>query len=282
MQSITKSLERKFTKMQNNEHSFFFAKSINELSYQLKSIKELRVVGGCTALKEDDTKIISLRGIAELSSIGKHERYIDFGAGVTLSEIINLERSKTPAILTEATESIANPSIRNLATIGGNICQGNKTQTLFAPLLALDARLEFRNQAETFPILIRNFQKVPEGFFLASIRVPLSDWDISLFFRLGGKNTIKDSSASFAFLVDTEKNSINNIRIAFSSHIAFRLLDLETKLIGTKLPLSEKDFPTYLKIADEFFSIQSEGIIYNPVLKTQFLNVLRYSLEQLT
>ncbi|MBR7064925.1 MAG: FAD binding domain-containing protein, partial [Treponema sp.] len=153
--------------MQNNEHSFFFAKSINELSYQLKSIKELRVVGGCTALKEDDTKIISLRGIAELSSIGKHERYIDFGAGVTLSEIINLERSKTPAILTEATESIANPSIRNLATIGGNICQGNKTQTLFAPLLALDARLEFRNQAETFPILIRNFQKVPEGFFLA-------------------------------------------------------------------------------------------------------------------
>ena len=270
------------TELKNSEHTFFFAKTISELLYQLKSVAGLTVMGALTHPESSAERIISIRGISELANIAKHERYIDFGPGVTLSEIVSLERSKIPSVLTEAAESIANPAIRNLATLGGNICASGKRQSLYAALLALDTRLELRSNSETNFIPLRNFTTIPEGFILTNIRVPLENWDISLFFRLGHPSKLTETSATFAFLVDTEKDTINNIRIAFASHVAFRINDLETKLIGSRLPLLEKDFSEYLELAEKKFESQSEGIIYNTILQTQFLNVLRYSLEQLT
>ena len=140
--------------------SILFAKNIQELFFQLKSNQELTVVGGCTQLDELPGKSISTYGIPDLSHITRHERFLEIGPGATLAQILSIGQSHLPAILYEAILSVANPIIRNMATIGGNICTEGHKRTLFAPLLALDTKLELRSQTETRIEPLQNFKKV--------------------------------------------------------------------------------------------------------------------------
>jgi 4-hydroxybenzoyl-CoA reductase subunit beta len=69
--------------------------------------------------------LVSLRGIPELKSLNGA-----FGAAVTLNEIVRYE--KTPAALRQAAAQVATPQIRNMGTLGGNLC--------------LDTRCNYYNQ----------------------------------------------------------------------------------------------------------------------------------------
>ena len=141
--------------------TILYAKTIKDLLSQIKNNKGIQVVGGCTRLSELPEKSISTFGISELSQIVRHERYFDIGAGTTLSAILQIGQNHLPQVLYEALQTIANPIIRNTATIGGNICEMNHKLTLYAPLLALDAKLEFVSQTETITEPLLNFKEFP-------------------------------------------------------------------------------------------------------------------------
>ena len=164
--------------------TILYAKNAAELIKILNNNPGTKVVGGCNRIESLPEKFISTHGIKDLSHISRHERYIDVGPGTTLSELLAIGQTHLPPILYEALNCIANPIIRNTATIGGNICSENHKLTLFAPLMALDAKLEFKNQTETHTENIRNFKAVPEGFILSNIRIPLVDAEISIFLRV--------------------------------------------------------------------------------------------------
>lgn len=265
-----------------NDHTFFFAKTISELFYQLTSVSGLEVVGGCTSLERMPQKAISVHGIADLASIAMHERYLDCGPAVVLSDILSLASARVPEALTESIKSIANPFVRNIATIGGNICAQGVRRTLYAALLALDARLELKSSLDAAYVPLLNFTGIPHGSILSNIRIPLGDWDVTVFRRLGADRKITETSASFAFLADNEKNMITNIKLAFSGAVTFRCIDLENSLIGTRLPLAAKDIARLTDIAASQFDAAAQDVSYNPILRTQFINLTRYSLEQLT
>ena len=263
-------------------NSVLYAKNVSDLLSQLKNNKGLKIVGGCTAIEELPEKAISTHGIKELSQIERHERYIQIGPGTTLSDLINLGQNHLPQVLYEALISIANPMIRNMATIGGNICAPDHKHTLYAPLLALETKLEFRNQSEIILEPLQNFKKVPEGYILSNIRVQLIDEDIAIFRRVGPENTINQASASYAFIANTEKNSIVEVKLAFAGPKAFKSKTIETQLIGHRLPLSLKEIDNIQEeIAKEFYAATADQMI-SDVSKQQFLNLCRYSFVQLT
>ena len=68
--------------------TILYAKNIAELIKILNNNPGTKVVGGCTRIENLPDKFISTRGIKELSHISRHERYIDVGPGVTLSDLI--------------------------------------------------------------------------------------------------------------------------------------------------------------------------------------------------
>ncbi len=70
--------------------------------------------------------LVSLRNVEELRRMNG-----SFGAGVTLSEIV--KNQGTPAALRHAAAQVATPQIRNMATLGGNLC--------------LDTRCNYYNQS---------------------------------------------------------------------------------------------------------------------------------------
>lgn len=264
--------------------TFFYAKNLADVFYQLKTISDLTITGGCTSFvgKSLPEKTLSVRDIPELKTINKHERYIAFGAAVTLSEIEELGEANLPPCVYTAITTIANPSVRNIATIGGNICTKGFFNTLYAPLLALDARLEFQNDTDTTSQSISRFERIPDGTLLSKIRVPTEEWEVAVFRRLGPPNSLNELSASFVFLANSQKNQISDLRIAFAGSFKFRDTNLENKLIGAHLPLSQTAISNFLLEAEEAFNKATESERIEPILKKQFWNLVKYSLEQLT
>lgn len=262
--------------------TILYAKNSYELIKLLTNNPGTQVVGGCTRIQELPDKFISVFGIKDLSQIVRHERFIDVGPGTTLAELLNIGQTHLPQILCEALASIANPEIRNVATVGGNICNSDHKLTLFAPLMALDARLEFKNQTETRNENIRNFKGVPEGFILSNIRIPILKPELSIFRRIGPEQEVNHQSASYAFLADMEKNSLLNVHLAFAGPFSFHSKDFENSLMGKRLPLNQKEISQIEDFIHQEFDKASQDQMISDVMRQQFYNIARYSFEQLT
>lgn len=72
-------------------------------------------------------RLVNLKGVQELRGITENERGVTIGALTTLSEIAEHETIRTRyRALAQACELAASPQIRNMATIGGNLCQDSR------------------------------------------------------------------------------------------------------------------------------------------------------------
>ena len=128
------------------------ARYMQEMQTILKNISNIKPIAGATGFLNHQTDemiylpehILDLNFLPELKVISKTERYFEFGAAVTLNEILDLGKKNIPPSLYYSIEKIANNAIRSLATIGGNIATANPLSGTFLPMLALDAKLEIR------------------------------------------------------------------------------------------------------------------------------------------
>ncbi len=263
------------------EHSVFYAKNSSELLYLLKTTQNLSVLGGCSRIETLPQKFISIRSIEELCRIERHERYIDAGPGVTLSNLLQLGEKHLPKVLYDALLSVGNPNIRNIATLGGNILNPDHKLSLYASLLALDAKLELSTQDQSKFVSITNFKGLPENCILSKIRIPINYGDVSVYKRVGPEHSIDENSATFAFIANTEKNSIANISLAFAGPFAFRSREFETSLIGKRIPLTKDDVSEIVMNARNYFTEEAQDIMMNDVMRQQFVNLTRYAFEQL-
>ena len=153
---------------------------------------------------------------------------------------------------------------------------------MYAPLLALDTRLELRNQTETYIEPLATFKEIPKGFVLTNIRISLIDEDIAIFRRIGTENRITQASASYAFIANTERNTLVEVKLAFAGPFVFQSKSFQNLLIGHRLPLSKKDIDQIQERIVEEFETVAENQMISDVVKQQFMNLTRYSFEQLT
>jgi 4-hydroxybenzoyl-CoA reductase subunit beta len=95
-----------------------------------RGVRATRVLAGGTDLLPSMRQklfepecVLDVRHIGELRGIGETEQGIEIGALTTLHEIehSNVLRLQYP-VLVEAAKTVASPVIRNMGTIGGNIC----------------------------------------------------------------------------------------------------------------------------------------------------------------
>lgn len=236
----------------------YFGTSLDNVLYQLKNKSNLKICGACTQLKELPPVSFIIKNIPDFNFIEKRERYIEIGSGVSLTSILELGEKHLPPIFYHALNSIATPLVRNIATLGGNLCAEPVRGTLFAPLLAMDSILEFRARSEILSLPMYQFTGVPSGSVLTKVRIPLHDWDLSLFRRVGPSWTLNENCGSYAFLASIQKETLLNLRIAFCGVLRLRSRELENKLIGTKLPLSPREIEGMLEVAGEDFDQQVE------------------------
>jgi len=285
--------------MQKNFKSVFYAKNLSDIFYNLKTVPHLKILAGCTQCKRTfdgqcynlpDSSLV-IRAISELKKISRKEHFITFGSAVSLNSILDLGKKHVPSVLYEAVDQMATSSIRNLATIGGNICAANCKTSLYAPLIALDTELEYKSPRETKTVNFSYFKGIPEGYILTEIKIPLEDWNISIYKRLGPKTVLSDESGSFCFLADTSRGVLSDFHIVYCKEIILRSRELENKLIGSRLPLNRHSIDNLI---NDYISIFSSEFITTEKYKNsddaenefsfqkwQLANLLKYSFEHL-
>jgi xanthine dehydrogenase YagS FAD-binding subunit len=72
-------------------------------------------------------RVVSLGSVAQLKNVSIGDRALTLGAGLTLNEIANHAAVKQhAAAVAQAAAQIGGPQIRNMGTLGGNLCQRNR------------------------------------------------------------------------------------------------------------------------------------------------------------
>ena len=123
--------------------------------------------------------LISLKGIAKLKGIHDEKEGIKIGTLVTLGEI---EHSKTIQdkfrVLWDAVQVMASLQVRNLATIGGNLCSAAPSADTAPPLIVLNASVEIMSSNGKRKVAVEKFFKGPgesvlkPGEILTQIMIP--------------------------------------------------------------------------------------------------------------
>ncbi len=246
-----------------------FPKDLTEaLDILRKRPGTLVYAGGTDILREQASRglelpaeLIYVRDLPELRRAGLTERFLEIGAAVTLSEILELGEAALPPLLAEAIRGVASPTIRNLATIGGNLASRSRFMDSWPALACLDALIELRDQGGATWMNVNRLvgadgrPAFPEGALLTRVRVPIERWDAWLLRKVGLSDYPAPETAVFAFSARAEKGILVEVRIAFAGESALRSQALESSLIGRSLPLSPRESSS---IASEYRGLASE------------------------
>lgn len=131
--------------------------------------KAILIAGGSDVLiklhegRMHDAELISIHGIKELKGVSlRKDGTIAIGSGTSFSQI-----TKNPIVqeyipvLGEAVDMIGGPQIRNIGTIGGNVCNGVTSADSASTLFAYNAKLEIQGPDGTRIVAIEEFYKGP-------------------------------------------------------------------------------------------------------------------------
>lgn len=129
---------------------YYKAESVQDAVRLLGEHQGARCIAGGTdilvrlrELHPGHDKLVDIHHLEELKGIAVLEDgTLRIGAGATFTDIMTspLVREQLP-MLAEAAASVAGPQIRNVGTIGGNLCNGAVSADTTAPVLACDATL---------------------------------------------------------------------------------------------------------------------------------------------
>jgi aerobic carbon-monoxide dehydrogenase medium subunit len=124
--------------------------------------------------------IVDINRIANLQYVKEEDGFLKIG-GLTREsdlEVSSLIRSKYPIILDTAA-MIADPQVRNMATVGGNLAHGDPANDHPATMLALEAEITATGQGGERTIAIKDFflsvftTALEHGEILTEIRIPI-------------------------------------------------------------------------------------------------------------
>ena len=243
--------------MQETYSNIFYPSTLNEL-LNIKNQHPDAVIwsGGTGLMGNQDRKIPILPGniiqiskITELKKIRRTERYLEIGAGSSINRILNVGQHVLPSALAQAMRLIKPSTIRNMATLGGHICMPDLRLNLFSVLILMDVSLELKKPGDSRWIQInRFFNKKGEiqlktNEVLCRIRIPFGSWNRELFKSDGNPFFDAGKAISFCVLADVQKGILDDFRMAIgnSGKYTVRNIELESFLIGKKLPMSLKE-----------------------------------------
>ena len=254
--------------MKGTYSHIFYPSTLNELLTLKDQNPEAAIWSGGTGLMGKQKRkipllpsnIIQISRISELKKIRRTERFLEIGAVAVINRILNVGQHVLPHALAQAMRLIKPSAIRNTATLGGHLCMPDVRLNLFSVLLLMDVSLELKRSGGTRWIQInRFFNKTGEiqlkkNEILTRIRIPFGNWNRQIFKSDGNPYFDAGKAISFCVLADIQKGMLNDFRMAIGNtgKHTVRSIELESLLIGKKVPLSFKDASSVTKMHKEW------------------------------
>ena len=198
-------------------------------------VKSKKWSGGITDFESD---ILLIKHLQELKNIQVYNKYISIGAGCTLTELE--ETTVLPKYFSEVILSMASLAIRNVATIGGNICSNSSEGDILPLLYSLDSYLIIESLNGNREIKISDFilgpgkRDLKADELLVEIRIPTNSFNSFYYKKIGTKKNPAPSKATFMGFYILKDEKIEDLRMAFGAEGSrvIRSRELEDSLKG--------------------------------------------------
>jgi xanthine dehydrogenase iron-sulfur cluster and FAD-binding subunit A len=210
-------------------YEYYQPKSLDEAFDVMKKYegRARYVAGGTDAMirvKQENWRpdaLVSLRWIADLQGIERKGGFLRLGSMTSWREIETdpLVARFVPALVDSA-PVVANPQIRNVASIGGNLCNAAPSADGATPLMAVEAMLIVSGPKGEREVPIGEFFEGPGRHSMApdevlkSIVVPEMPFNAGMAFMKSGRVTQDIAVANVAVLVEMVKGVCKKCRIA--------------------------------------------------------------------
>lgn len=167
--------------------------------------------------------IIDLNKISGLSFIEFAGDHLHIGGLTRLAEVNKSPVVKERApVLAEAIRVLASPSIRNRATIAGNLCNASPAADTAPSLLVLDASVKLQSADGERIVPLSQFFLGPgqtitrPDEILTEVVIPLLEGN-SAFIKLGKRKAFTLSIASIAAFAQINNEKFEEVRVAFGA-----------------------------------------------------------------
>ncbi len=143
--------------------------------------------------------------------------------GAACSFALLLQNEAVPQILKTAVSRIASPAVRNMGTIGGNICNASPAGDTLPGLYALDASVVLKSIDRERILKIGEFITAPgetvlrEDELLKEIVIPEKPFGVNFYRKVGTGMTNTISKITFTGIAETQSGRVKDIRITFGA-----------------------------------------------------------------
>ncbi|WP_409069667.1 xanthine dehydrogenase FAD-binding subunit XdhB [Clostridium sp. FAM 1755] len=207
------------------------SKTLEEALELLSNRDDLTVIAGGTDVlvklheeRFNSLNLISIRNIKDLNEIKiLKDGSIEIGTMTTFSEIFRSDIvNKNIPILAEAAVSMGGPQVRNMATIGGNVCNGAVSGDSAPSLFALNSKLKLKSKSGERIVKIEDFYTGPgqvsirKDEILISIIIEKKDYENKYgnYIKFSSRNAMDIALMGVAVLVEVKENRFQDLRIA--------------------------------------------------------------------
>ena len=233
---------------------YYDAETVSEATALLADNPNMKLIAGGTDVlikmhggQLEDAELLSLRKIKSLESISVAEDgTIVIGAMATFSMIFHNPMLKDLIpILTEAAISMGGPQIRNIATIGGNVCNGATSADSASSLFALNAHLKLQDKNGERVVPIREFYLGPgkvalnPGEILTEILIAPEDYKGfgGQYIKFAMREAVDMATLGVAVVCKVQSGNFDEVRIGLgvAGPTPLRCLEAEEYAKGKKI-----------------------------------------------
>ena len=237
-----------------NIKSYKKAYSVGEALVFLSDNPEARLIAGGTDVliklhkgKGGFDHLIDIHDLAELDFINRSaDGDLQIGSGTCFTRVCESDLvCRYIPVLSTAVKTIGGPQVRNMATIGGNLCNGVPSADSATPLIALNATVTIEGPDGT--------RQMPLGdFFLGPSRVALKHHEMMTaitvsrnnyagyyghFFKYAMRDAMDIATIGCSAVCKVKDGVLTDLRLAYgvAAPVPIRCKDTEDKSRGRKV-----------------------------------------------
>ena len=165
--------------------------------------------------------LIDITRIPDFAAFSEEDDNISIGSTITHNALLG---KNMPAIFYDVFSSIGSPQIRNMGTIGGNICNASPAGDAILPLYLYNATVILLSEKKKREVSIFDFIKGPgktdlkNKEVLYKIKIPQKYKDYKYIFKKVGKRTAMTISiVSMGLILKSDNGIIKDIKIAYGA-----------------------------------------------------------------
>lgn len=245
----------------------------------------VRYKNEASLLPKFEKNLLYIGQIEELQKVKENKDEIIIGSGCTLASLIKEEA--VPEVLKKALRGAASPAIRNMGTIGGNICNASPAGDTLPILYALNSKCRIINEFSERMVNIEDFICGPrrtvleKNEILESIIIPKKDFNIVHYEKVGARKASAISKLSFTGLCNIESGKVEDIRMAFGAVGAtvIRIEEAEKLLINKNVHELDEAIKEAIEIYNKKINPIDDQRSTAEYRKNVVMNLIKYFLN---